>query len=248
MNKFYTDNIYVLYQNNSEYDRFINYTSTFPFIFEMISSVPVDNTKILETKKLNINNNEYLKLYIDRYKERTLNKNMISHIESIIKILKNALANNYKSITILEYDVFFHKDINKLIPDYQNLINNCDIIYLGSSQSYWFNPITMEKIEYNLNNKCSHYIANHSMGTFAIILKQKVFNQYIELLESYIFTSDVALSVLSKKFNSVVIYPNIVICDISKSTIMQNRNIKETFLKFKWVLSNYFVFKGYGTA
>jgi len=70
----------------------------------------------------------------------------------------------------------------------------------------------------------------------------------MELLNSYLFTSDVALCIVSKKYNSVVIYPNIVICDISKSTIMQSRNIKATFFKFKWKLVDYLLPPEYGMA
>ena len=249
MNKFYTDHLYVLYQNNAEYNRFINYIVDFSFTFDMISSIQVQDMNPIQTFNLvDYNTNQYLKLYIDRYKNRQLNINMISHIKSIIKIIQNAIDNNYESITILEYDVFFHKDIYNLLPKYKNLIDNCDIIYLGSSQSYWYNPVTMQKIEYHLHNNSPYYVANHSLGTFAIILKKKLFNEYMELLNSYLFTSDVALCIVSKKYNSVVIYPNIVICDISKSTIMQSRNIKATFFKFKWKLVDYLLPPEYGMA
>ena len=138
---------------------------------------------------------------------------------------------------ILEYDIYFHKNIEDKIKQYENIINNCDIIHLGSSQNFWYNPIDKTKIEYKEN----YYINNHSLDTFAIILKQNIFDTYISYLSTYSFPSDIILTIISKQFNSIVIYPNIIICDISKSTILNDRDSIKTFIKFKWNKNNYLV-------
>ena len=67
----------------------------------------------------------------------------------------------------------------------------------------------------------------------------KVYQIYLEYLEKFLFSSDIILSIISKKFKSIVIYPNLIICDISKSSILKDRNEKETLLKFKWNKLNY---------
>ena len=244
MDKFYTDNVYVLIQNNDEKQRFKNYISKININYNFFNSVKFNNNDLkdlyLLTKSKNINdindiNDINLQSYYDKYKNYKLNRNQISHIKSIIGIIKDAIKNDYKSITILEYDIFVSKDLNTLLSKYKNLINNCDIIYLGSSQHYWYNPIDYTKITYHQD----YYDANHSLGTFAIILKKKVYQIYLEYLEKFLFSSDIILSIISKKFKSIVIYPNLIICDISKSSILKDRNEKETLLKFKWNKLNY---------
>ena len=232
MNTFYTQHIYVLYQNENEYTRFKNYIEKYKIKldYEMIKSVPVVLDENLNNKK-NLNSTcKYLNNYMKRYINYKLNPKQISHIKSIKKIINNAIINNYDSITILEYDVLFHKNFSDLLPNYKNLINNSDIIYLGSSQSSWYNPITLEKIEYHSN----YYTANHSLGTFAIILKKQVFKKYIEYLDAFLFSSDIVLSIISKYYKSIVIYPNLIICDVTKSTILEDRDEMKTFIKFKW--------------
>ncbi len=241
MDKFYTDNIYVLIKDNDERNRFESYISKVNVNYDFFNSVKFNDTDLNDlfilTKSKNINNinDSYLKNYYNKYKNYKLNRNQISHIKSIIGIIKDAIKNNYKSITILEYDIFVNKDLNTLLPKYKNLIKNCDIIYLGSSQHYWYNPINYTKITYHQD----YYDANHSLGTFAIILKKKVYQIYLEYLEKFLFSSDIILSIISKKFKSIVIYPNLIICDISKSSILKDRNEKETLLKFKWNKLNY---------
>uniref|UniRef100_A0A6C0J5R9 Glycosyl transferase family 25 domain-containing protein n=1 Tax=viral metagenome TaxID=1070528 RepID=A0A6C0J5R9_9ZZZZ len=238
MDKLYTNNVYVLIQDNNEKMRFENYISKININYTFFNSIKFnDNDLLLLTKLRNIDNftKHYFKSYLGKYKNYKLNRNQISHIKSIIGIIKDAFKNDYNSITILEYDIFVHKDINNLLPQYKNLINNCDIIYLGSSQHYWYNPINYTKINYHKN----YYNANHSLGTFAIILKKKVYQIYLEYLEKFLFSSDIILSIISKNFKSIVIYPNLIICDISKSSILKDRNEKETLLKFKWNKYNY---------
>lgn len=239
--KFYTDKVYVLYNSDEEYNRFTSYVNSLPFKIKYIMFKSVRKDKY-DKSELNIFNKD-IKQYLNWYKsitkdELVLNKNMLSHIYSFIEILKDALICNYKSITILEYDILFHNSIENLLPNYYNLISKNDIIYLGSSQNYWINPINHSYIEI-INN---HYKANHSMGTFGIILKKNVFEIFIKLLEKYILPTDVCLSIISKHTNSIVLYPNLIICDISNSTIKSNnrkRNLELTFQRFRWNMNDY---------
>ena len=124
MNTFYTQHIYVLYQNENEYTRFKNYIEKYKIKldYEMIKSVPVVLDENLNNKK-NLNSTcKYLNNYMKRYINYKLNPKQISHIKSIKKIINNAIINNYDSITILEYDVLFHKNFSDLLPNYKNLI------------------------------------------------------------------------------------------------------------------------------
>jgi hypothetical protein len=227
------DNIYILYSNEDEKNRIILYLNNYNIIFKLVKS---DST-FIQYNKTYINNDYYFNTYNKYYNNYKLNKNQISHINSIKNILLDAKNNNYKNIMILEYDIYFHKNIKNLIIKYMNIIKNSDIIHLGSSQTFWFNPVDKTLIDF----KSKYYINNHSLGTFAIILKNNIFNIYIKYLLTYTLPSDIILTIISKKFNSVVLYPNIIICDIAKSTILQNRDPIKTFIKFKWNINNYLV-------
>lgn len=243
MNNIYTDKVYVLYQNDIEKERFTKYIkdSKIDINYQMILSIEYeDKDEIIETFERKINfKNEYFENCLTNYTDYKLNKNQISHIKSICKILLDAIQNNYDSISILEYDILINKDFNLLLPKYKNLINNCDIIYLGSSQSFWYNPINYTTIDFKDNINSPYYVANHSLGTFAIILKKNVFKIYLEYLNLYLFSSDIVLSIVSQQHKSIVLFPNLLICDIETSSILKNRDSEKTFLKFKWNKNNY---------
>jgi hypothetical protein len=227
------DNIYILYSNDSEKNRIILYLKNYNIKYTLFKS----DITFTEFNKQYIKTDYYFNMYLKFYKNYKLNKNQISHINSIKNILNDSKKNNYKSILILEYDIYFHKNIKEKLKEYKNTIKNTDIIHLGSSQHFWYNPVTKTLIDF----KDMYYINNHSLGTFAIILKSNVFDTYISYLSTYSLPSDIILTIISQKFNSIVIFPNIIICDVSKSTILHNRNELTTFIKFKWNKNNYLV-------
>lgn len=242
MNNIYTDNVYVLYQNDKEKERFTKYIekSKIKINYELIKSIPCTDNDIIVNLERTINfSNNYFDLCLKNYKDYKLNNNQISHIKSICNILVDAINKNYDSICILEYDILINKEYNNILPKYKNLINNCDIIYLGSSQSFWYNPINYTTIDFRDNEDSPYYIANHSLGTFSIILKKSVFSIYLEYLNLFLFSSDIILSIVSQKFKSIVINPNLIICDVTDSSILKNRDPEKTFLKFKWNKNSY---------
>jgi hypothetical protein len=228
---FYVDNIYVLYNTEIEKERIVNYLYNYNLKYELIKAISSNNINKINNK----NFIEIFDIYINYYKNYKLNNNQISHINSIIYILKDSINKNYNSILILEYDIYFHKNINNLLKEYKNLIMNNDIIHLGSSQKYWYNIVTKTKIEY----KDKYYYNNHSLGTFAIILKKNVLNMYYNYLSTYTLPSDVILTIISNKYKSIVLFPNLIICDLSKSSILENRNMLLYSIRFKWNLNDY---------
>lgn len=238
MNKFYTDKIYVLYQNNNEKDRFKQYIERNKININYSMFKSIENTKNINktNSKTNINDEKFNK-YIKYYNNYKLNENQNSHILSFIKILEDAIKNNFKSITILEYDIYVNKNLINLLPKYKTLITNSDIIYLGSSQHYWYNPIFNTRITINNN----YYNASHSLGTFGIILKKHIFTKFKNYLNTFTLPTDVILSIISYNFNSFVLYHNLIICDLSRSSILKNRDNITLFLKFKWNKLNYII-------
>jgi GR25 family glycosyltransferase involved in LPS biosynthesis len=225
------ENVFVLCQNDEE-----------KLIFESSykkANMSFNYTIIYSDYKLNYDigtkkvNNDFIRnnFYENRYKK--LNNAQYSHYYSFIKIFNIAIKNNYNKICILEYDVYFHKNFNDKIKSYSNIIKNSDIIYLGCSQHQWYDLFTGDKIEIK---QLGLYKPSHSLGTFGIILSIDVIKDFLQYEIKY--PTDVMISILSYKYKSFVLYPNIVICNIYKSSILNDRDIK-TIIKFKWNLNNY---------
>jgi len=230
------ENVFVLCQNDEEKLIFESSykKANMSFNYTIIYSDYELNYDIGTKKVNNFGRNLF---YENRYKK--LNDAQYSHYYSFIKIFNIAIKNNYDKICILEYDVYFHKNFNDKIKNYSNIIKNSDIIYLGCSQHQWYDLFTGDKIEIiNPQNSSKEYIykPSHSLGTFGIILSIDVIKDFLQYEIKY--PTDVMISILSYKYKSFVLYPNIVICNIYKSNILNNRDIK-TIIKFKWNLNNY---------
>lgn len=245
----------ILYQNNEELNRIKDYINN--ILKGAINNIIQDN-KIIYFKSYiynnnvnninNINNNipkyKYINIYKNIYTKK-LNQGQLNHLLSIKKILKLSIEENYKSIMILEYDVYFHKNFNELIKKYDNLIKNNSIIHLGSSQHKWYDIITGENINIKQWKDIKYYNNSHSLGTFAIILKKEIFMEYLNfinyvLIDYKYFPSDVILSIVSRKYKSIVLYPNIVICNLDKSTIIE-KDRSNDYINFKWFKNNYVI-------
>lgn len=246
-------NIIILYQNKEELDRIKNYIK----IYENISFGNISLGNIIYFKSFDYNNEKfnfntvnyfntinYNNIYKKMYTKK-LNQNQLNHLLSIKKILELSIEKKYNSIMILEYDIYFHKKFNDLIKKYSVLINNNDIIHLGSSQHKWFDIITNEKINIKQWKGYKYYNNSHSLGTFAIILKSNIYLDYINFI-NYVLTSyqyipsDVILSIISKNYKSIVLYPNIVICNLDNSSIIK-KNRSGDYIKFKWYKDKYLI-------
>ena len=239
--------IIILYQNNSELNRFINYHSKLNLLNDILyfKSYIFKNIKYkyenLNNNYKNINNN-FLYNYKKIYKNE-LNQPQLNHLLSIKKILELSIEKEFNSIMILEYDIYFHKDFKELFNEYKNLIANNDIIHLGSSQHRWCDLFTLQKINIKQWKKLKYYNNTHSLGTFALILKKEVYKEYLNFINYVLtdykyFPSDVILSMVSKNYKSIVLYPNIIICNLDNSTII-NKNRENDYIKFKWYKHKY---------
>lgn len=137
---------------------------------------------------------------------------------SSIKLLRNAIKYNYKSILILEDDVYFHKDFNVINEEIINNIKKNDIVWIGANQSNW----THVKL---CNN--SYKPNMNTFGGYGVIIKKRLFNKVLDLLEKKNAPFDLILNsiALNDKVNSLVIYPNLLIPDVFySSTGMGSRN------------------------
>ena len=104
-------------------------------------------------------------------------------------------------------------------------------MYFGAIQKKW---------EY-IDIKDGYYNPNETFGTFAYCINHILFDEYISLLSSLIYPVDVCLQILQKKYNknSFVLYPNIIISDISTSKINKPKNIIKYNNNYRWDLNEY---------
>jgi hypothetical protein len=241
--------IYILYQNNKELERIKSYmlkVNIFKdnIIYFKSKKFKSGDFKCKDIFKLNYKLDEYQIEYLCLYNKK-LNKNQKNHLVSIKAILEDSIKNNYDQIMILEYDIYFHKNFKNLYEKYKKLIDNNDIIHLGSSQHRWYDRITIDKIKIKKYNDLYYYNNTMSLGTFAIILKKNIYQTYLNFIDyflynkEYFYPSDVILSIISYNYKSIVLYPNLIICDISKSTILERNDYEKKIITFKWNMNNY---------
>lgn len=160
---------------------------------------------------------------------------LLSHI----KVLEDAINNNYNQICILQDDIIFHNnfysELNiklKIIPDY-------DILYLGSTQL---------NINWNYNNNYYYVNKNNDVrGFHSVVLKKVIFNKLLNSFKLLKYSADICLRNLNCK--KVVINPSLVIQDRTNSTT-SNYNFHKLFLidrirvfyylyVYNWKLSDY---------
>ena len=234
--------IIILYQNDNELNRIKEYLKNINN--NLFEDVIFFKSHIYNNCKYNYNNInvKYYDIYKKIYKNK-LNQNQLNHLLSIKKILELSIDCNYNNIMILEYDIYIHKNFIELFKKYSNLIENNNIIHLGSSQHKWYDIITNEKINIKECKDIKYYNNSHSLGTFAIILKNNIFIEYLNfinyvLTDNKYFPSDVILSILSRKYKSIVLYPNIIICNLDNSSIIKKDRTND-YIKFKWYTHKY---------
>lgn len=152
-----------------------------------------------------------------------INKPIIGCHLSHLKVYKDALSKKYEKPLILEDDLLFLKNF-----DIPNLPNKYDLLYLGASD-YYFN-----------SRKGNVYLAKNVDGTFAYSPNRNIIPKLIELFKKPITKPcDTSLHAIQQKGNSFVIYPNIIIADVSDSDIRQPRNLIEHSKKLGWNPQNY---------
>lgn len=156
------------------------------------------------------------------------------HLHSFIKIIEDAKKNKYGRIAIFEPDIIFHNRFSKLLKKHEKNIEQSDIYYLGASQHSWLN-INVDSYDNNYRTQTKAF----TTGTFAIILNNGAFNDYLEILKLKIMPSDISLCFLHDKYVTNVCHPNIIISDVSDSKITKKRNMEEMSKKFRWNLGEY---------
>lgn len=154
---------------------------------------------------------------------------------SVVEMIKDAKKNKYKRILLLDDDVYFHKNFEKIFNNVKN-IKEWKLLYLGASQHYW------SKIE---NFDKNFYYAKNTSGTFAIGIDQSIYQEIIDIAKTKLLPIDSYLErfIQTKYPKSCYVFrENIIIPDVSDSDIRDPGDYKKKIKSMKWNVS---AFDGY---
>lgn len=167
-------------------------------------------------------------------------------LKSYLKIIQLAKKNGFKKILCLEDDAVFHKDFEqKFTEAIQTIPSSWKVLYLGASQREWQIPRDLsyanpDKTTFDPNE--DWYYPKRTDGTYAFALDASTF----DLLISEIKKMDCPID--SGPLRSIfhahpkecfVVFPNLIIADVTTSDIRTGRDQKEISARMKWNLEDY---------
>lgn len=174
-----------------------------------------------------------------------IKKGEFGHLSSFINILSDAKKNNYERILVLEPDIYFCENFSAILDSYELFISNTDILYLGCTQNKYYSEDTWPKIKI-LEDR--YYHAYKTLGTFAISISNNLYDEIIKVLKTFSAPTDVLLTQFQEKYNSIVIYPNLISCNVVQSGtkgINNYRNQIDFSKSVRWNLRKYNYFNYY---
>lgn len=232
LNKYF-DHIYIL-NLDRRIDKFVktinrltNYDITYFERFIGIDGSLPNNRKKFEEYLLSLNNN-------NSFNKKTIpSAGSYFILQSMKLLLEDAIKKKYSRILVFQDDIIIHKNFNQLIIQYDNLLmSNWDLIYFGASQHIW------KKIIFSSN----YYNANNTEGAFALGIDRKIFVKLIDLISktNSPFDSGPLISIQnSSPQKCYVMYPNLIISDVTDSDCRIARDQLLISEKFRWENKNY---------
>jgi GR25 family glycosyltransferase involved in LPS biosynthesis len=187
--------------------------------------------------------NEYRKKPVTwggaHYYERTHKKKIIrnpwgwGYLMSWKNILEKIIDKQYKRVLVFDDDVIFDKNFKEKFSTFITSINDdWHIITLGVSQHVW------GAVKVNKNYYSTPF---HTDGSFALGIDRSIFQDLLNSVTKMncVFDSGAVRDIYKHNKLCYTCYPNIVIADVSNSTIGGNRNIIKFAKKVKWDLNNF---------
>ena len=156
------------------------------------------------------------------------------YMQSWKNIIIHAKKNNYKNFLLFEDDVIFHKSFEKEIDIYLDKIKTIDwyVLYIGASEYGVIN---------NKNNGLYKPTSNTN-GSFAVAINSCIYDELlceIKKLKTS-FDSGPLQTIYERHPNKCyIVHPNLIIADVTKSSILYDRNMFYHAKKMDWNLTNY---------
>jgi GR25 family glycosyltransferase involved in LPS biosynthesis len=221
-----------------------------------------DRKKLMEEKMKKINitdyiffqgvdgiDDKYTKSYNGIFKKRKppITRGGYGIILTYILLMDYLVQNKYERVIIFEDDISFHKNIDQLWETFDSKLFNQDIIWIGSNQTQ-FSDKQIDIIQKSKNYILPYFPDFSSdkifgcygiiMNKIAIIEMKKIFDMK-KLSEMYCVDQMVCKLMRDKKLKGVILYPNLVIPDVTDSDNIGKRNQYIFCQERKIIIDNY---------
>jgi GR25 family glycosyltransferase involved in LPS biosynthesis len=166
-------------------------------------------------------------------------------LKSYRNIFMDAVDNGFEKILCLEDDIIFAKNFEELFNKVAGIIpENWKILYLGASQHSWEESTDLIYPAITIDEKTplKYYLPLNTDGAFAFGTSKQVFSYLIKEIEKMNCAFDSgALRRATKAFKGkcFVLYPNLIIADVSESDIRVGRKQSDFAKIVRWDLNFY---------
>jgi GR25 family glycosyltransferase involved in LPS biosynthesis len=223
-------------------------------ILEAFEHFGITNYEFVEGVHIDDNNEEYNSIISKEHttlwekinkSKQISNKGEYGCLLAHLNILNLAKKRKYKKWLHLEDDAVFHNDFNELFKHQMRKIpEEWDIIYLGTTQAYWVNPI-IEQVNKEV------YKANISCGTFAFAVSDTNIDYIINAFEKKQAPSDSTLCHEIQGILNCYAFSNLLIAvrfvdsnireidDVSDDASNEVFNDEIMYKKFNWDIKKF---------
>lgn len=150
---------------------------------------------------------------------------LLSHL----RIIDDAKKNGYGRILILEDDIMFCENFDALLQNIRK-IDEWKLLYLGASQHRW------EGIEYLED----FYCAKNTAGTFAYAVDRSIYEEFAHDPDDPRAIDRILMSIQDRHHGKCFVsYPNLIVADVTSSSIRPPRDQTEHSEKMRWNIQRY---------
>lgn len=163
----------------------------------------------------------------------------IGYIYTYLKIIRDAKSRGYKRILIVEDDVLLSNDFEYQFRGFVDRIaRDWKVLMLGASQYNWSSVNEAQAIDQG------YYFPRqlHTCGSFAMALNASIFDELIEAEEAFEAPFDhLPLGEIYERYmgKCFVAYPNIIMPDVSESSIRGERCQVNHSKNMKWLVTTF---------
>lgn len=166
----------------------------------------------------------------------------VGYIFSYVAILNNAKSRGFKKILILEDDILLDREFDSKFQKFMDCISQeWKVLQLGASQYGW------KGIDDQYSRSMGYYQPRRiddcaTCGSFAMAINMEIADELIEAVTAFEAPFDHApLGYIYEKYlgDCFVCYPNIVMPDVSDSSIRGKRDQVSHAKRVRWVFENF---------
>ena len=133
---------------------------------------------------------------------------------SHLAIIEDAFKNRRSSVLIIEDDVAFHPDLNRLFSEYvKELPADWDMLFFGGIHGEPPIPVTEHIVK-----------LTHSLSTYAYALNHTIYEAFIELNRQALTVLDENTRALQKQFNCYCFMPHLAWVEDDYSDVREERS------------------------